>query len=89
MCCGKGRDVIWLAQQGICMTGFDFSSNAINEARKRSAACQRDMNTNFFVQDATEPWALSDNTFDFVFDCFATTDIESRHGRERAVSSEN
>lgn len=86
MCCGKGRNVIWLAQQNICMTGFDFSSNAITEARKRSATCETDINTNFFVQDATLTWALPANAFDFVLDCFATTDIESQEGREKAVA---
>lgn len=68
------------------MTGFDFSSNAIIEARKRSTISQTDINTNFFIQDATLPWALPDNTFDFVLDCFATTDIESQQGREKAIA---
>jgi ubiquinone/menaquinone biosynthesis C-methylase UbiE len=86
MCCGKGRNVIWLAQQNIFMTGFDFSSNAIIEARKRSTIYQTDINTNFFIQDATLTWELPANTFDFVLDCFATTDIESQQGREKAVA---
>jgi ubiquinone/menaquinone biosynthesis C-methylase UbiE len=68
------------------MTGFDFSSNAIIEARKRSATYQTDINTNFFIQDATVAWELPANTFDFVLDCFATTDIESQQGRENAVA---
>lgn len=86
MCCGKGRNVIWLAQQNISMTGFDFSSNAIIEAKKRSVMYQTDINTNFFVQDVTSTWEFSAETFDFVIDCFATTDIESQHGREKAVA---
>ena len=86
MCCGKGRNVIWLAQQNIFMTGFDFSSNAIIEAQKRSVAHQTDINTKFFIQDATLTWELPANTFDFVLDCFATTDIESQQGREKAIA---
>lgn len=86
MCCGKGRNVIWLAQQNVFMTGFDFSPNAITEARKRSSLCQTDINANFFIQDATVAWSFSANIFDFVLDCFATTDIESQQGREKAVA---
>jgi ubiquinone/menaquinone biosynthesis C-methylase UbiE len=85
MCCGKGRNVIWLAQQNVFMTGFDFSPHAIIEAQRRSAIYQADINTNFFIQDATLTWALPSNTFDFVIDCFATTDIGSQQGREKAV----
>src|SRR5580698_4980619 len=36
MCCGKGRNVIWLAQQGFQMIGADFSTAAIAEAKKRA-----------------------------------------------------
>lgn len=86
MCCGKGRNVIWLAQQNMSMTGFDFSTNAIIEAQKRSIAYKADMHTHFFIQDATIKWVLPDNTFDFVIDCFATTDIESQQGREKAIA---
>jgi len=35
MGCGKGRNCLWLARQGFKMTGFDFSKNAIEEAKKR------------------------------------------------------
>ena len=37
MGCGKGRNVIWLAQQGAVMQGFDFSQTAITEAKLRVA----------------------------------------------------
>lgn len=86
MCCGKGRNVIWLAQHNVFMTGFDFSAHAIIEAQKRSIVYEMNKNTRFFIQDATTSWALPSGTFDFVLDCFATTDIESRQGREHAVA---
>lgn len=80
MGCGKGRNSIWLAQQGIKMNAFDFSSNAIAEAKKR--AQQSDTkNIHFNVCDATSQWPYPDNTFDFGIDCFASTDIESPSGR--------
>src|SRR5207244_11033960 len=58
----------------------------ILEAQKRSIIYKTDKNTHFFTQDATTAWALPSNTFDFVLDCFATTDIESQQGRKQAVA---
>ncbi len=84
MCCGKGRSVIWLAKQKINMTGFDFSKNAIEEARRRAEAAGVQSKTNFLVQDATKKWKFDSDSFDFVVDCFATTDIESAEGRNFA-----
>lgn len=83
--CGKGRNTIWLSKvPGVQMFGFDFSEAAIDEARKRA----RDASSPalFFEMDATEKWNFPDNDFDFVIDCFATTDIESAEGRAFAVS---
>ncbi len=34
ICCGKGRNTIWLAENGANMTGFDFSAVAIDIAHK-------------------------------------------------------
>ena len=34
--CGKGRNVIWLAKQGIESTGIDFSQTTVEEAIKRA-----------------------------------------------------
>jgi ubiquinone/menaquinone biosynthesis C-methylase UbiE len=81
MCCGKGRSVIWLAKQKIAMTGFDFSKYAIEEANRRAKTANVEQNTNFLVQDATKRWAFESGYFDFVIDCFASTDIEGHDGR--------
>ena len=59
------------------MCAFDFSENAILEARKRAKEIGIEKNVNFFVQDATERWNFENNSFDFAIDCFASTDIES------------
>ncbi|HYF28785.1 MAG TPA: class I SAM-dependent methyltransferase [Candidatus Paceibacterota bacterium] len=83
MGCGKGRNVIWLAQKGYEMNGFDFSPAAITEARKRASAAG--VNPTFEVQDATTPWSYESDYFDFGIDCFASTDIESPEGRAHAV----
>lgn len=82
MGCGKGRNCIYLSEKGLEMTGFDFSKNAILEAKKR--AFQKNINISFLEQDATFPWLFCDNTFDVGFDCFASTDISSSEGRQFA-----
>ncbi|MFA6512218.1 MAG: class I SAM-dependent methyltransferase [Patescibacteria group bacterium] len=81
--CGKGRNVIWLAQQAAVrkMHGFDFSTVAITEAIKRAAVADEETATSFKIHDATIPWPYADNTFDFALDIFASTDIESPEGR--------
>jgi SAM-dependent methyltransferase len=81
MCCGKGRNVIWLANQGVAMTGADFSSVAITEAQKRAADVAK---AHFMVHDATLPYPLEPASLDFVVDCFGSTDIESPEGRVAA-----
>jgi SAM-dependent methyltransferase len=81
MACGKGRSVIFLAQQGITMHGFDFSPHAIDVAKERSKGKG---NTSFTVVDATQSWPFEDDQFDFVIDCFGSTDIVSKEGRQFA-----
>lgn len=84
--CGKGRNVIWLAKQGIHSTGIDFSKTAIEEAKKRAERVGLEDQTEFYYHDATTPWNFPDNSFDLVTDCFATTDIEDAKGRQFAAS---
>ncbi len=81
--CGKGRNVIFLASQGIKAVGLDFSPFAIKEAGKRAKDVK---DAQFLVHDATTPWPIKDNSFDFAIDCFATSDIESKEGRAFAAS---
>lgn len=81
MGCGKGRNSIWLAAQGLKMTAFDFSESAISEAKKRAKEAGADSSVNFTVQDATNRWPYDNSHFDFAIDCFASTDIESPEGR--------
>ncbi len=82
--CGKGRNCIWLAQQGIEATGFDFSQTAIEKARHRALLAHADK-ASFVLQDATIPWKFEDNSFDLGIDCFAFTDIESEENRNFAA----
>lgn len=85
MGCGKGRNVTWLATKPEVEKayGFDFSNTAIAEAKKR--AQNTEDKTDFKVADATATWPYEDNFFDFGIDCFASTDIETKDGREFAA----
>jgi len=86
MACGKGRNCIWLAKQGVIMTGFDFSMSAIKEAKRRTRKSGSSYKLKFLVLDATRKWPYKFGSFDFIIDCFATTDIESVKSRKFAVS---
>ena len=87
MGCGKGRNVIELAKDGIVskMFGFDFSEVAIAEANKRANGEKVSGKTQFSVMDATERWNYESDSFDFGIDCFASTDIEDPKKRIFAV----
>lgn len=86
MGCGKGRNVIWLAAQGVRMSGFDVSPIAIDEARRRAIASGAKERVDLRAADATEEWPYAPDTFDFGIDCFASTDIEDPALRARAAS---
>lgn len=85
MACGKGRNCIWLAKQGIKMVGFDFSKSAIGEASKRAKKAKVQKKVKFMAADAVKRWPFKTEDFDLAIDCFATTDIESINGRKLAA----
>jgi SAM-dependent methyltransferase len=84
MCCGKGRNVLGLAKRGADMIGLDFSVTAIKESQKRAQAAGLKDKTEFMVQDVTLPLPVTEDSLDFAIDCFGSTDIESKAGREAA-----
>jgi len=84
MGCGKGRNSIGLAKQSIKMAAFDFSKNAITEAKKRAEESGVENSVNFIVQDATIKWPFKSDSFDLALDVFASVDIESFEGRSFA-----
>lgn len=84
MCCGKGRNSIWLAKQGVTMTGVDFSQVAIAEAKRRARKAAVTRKARFVFHDVTKPFELQAASMDFAIDCFGSTDIETAHGRLKA-----
>lgn len=79
--CGKGRNSIWLAEQGATVYGFDFSRAAIKVAHNRIHEGIV-KNISFIEHDAMELWPFESASFDFVVDCFTSTDIEDEDGRK-------
>lgn len=85
ICCGKGRNTIWLAENGAKMSGFDFSTMAIKTAKRLQRKLPENQRAEFRHYDALEPWPFGAATFDFVVDSFGTADIETARGREYVI----
>ena len=88
MGCGKGRNVIWLAQQSLFskVYGFDFSEIGIEKSKQRAEEAGVSRKVQFDVMDATIPWRYETDFFDFGIDCTASTDIENLEGRKASVA---
>ena len=55
---GEGRNSVWLAEQGLVVTGFDFASNALDKARRLAA--QRKVDVDHRLGDVyTWPWSAA------------------------------
>jgi SAM-dependent methyltransferase len=76
--CGIGRESVYLAKKGFQVVGVDFSSTAIQRARRR--AKDEGVDVQFVVDDLTNLQHIS-GTFDMVMDFGALNDI-SRKARE-------
>lgn len=85
ICCGKGRNAIWLAGKGVRMSAFDFSVAAVVEANRRQERLSLPKRIDCRVQDAMISWPYEEHSFDFVVDCFGTSDIESANGRKNVL----
>ncbi len=85
ICCGKGRNAIWLAKSGAWMEAFDFSASAIKTAKSRIPAKVAGK-ISFSKHDAVRRWPFPRDHFDFVIDCFASTDIDGVKNRKLAGS---
>ncbi len=66
--CGTGSNTIWLAEQGLEVTGLDISSSAVSMAKKRAE--RKKVKVRFMVDDFHS--CSMDNGFNLVFDrgCF-------------------
>ncbi|MFM1730767.1 class I SAM-dependent methyltransferase [Prescottella soli] len=62
LACGEGRHALWLATRGWRTTGVDFSSVAIEKARRVATQAPRSVRErlDYVVDDITAPDALTD-----------------------------
>lgn len=80
--CGKGRNSIYLAEQGFQVYAVDYIQEAIDYA-KNQAKHKNVQDSIIFINAAIDvPWQFENNFFDFAVDCFSSIDIETKDGRE-------
>ncbi len=84
MGCGKGRNALWLARNGMTMSAFDFSDAALKEAKKRAE--EEELAIEWKKADAAERWPFKDESFDLGIDCYASSDVDTPEGRAFARS---
>ncbi len=80
--CGKGRNSIYLAQQGCEVFGFDYIELAIEHAQQQAQINNLADKIHFSVGAMDERWNFPDNYFDIAVDSFSSIDIETKQGRE-------
>ena len=68
--CGKGRNSLYLATQGMQVTALDFTANAVAELHKEAVERHLDDKIRAAVHDVTEPWPVPDDSIDLVVDAF-------------------
>lgn len=68
--CGRGRNSLYLAAQGMQVTALDFTPNAIHELQREAAAKHLDDKIRAVIHDVTEPWPVHGQEVDLVIDAF-------------------
>lgn len=81
--CGEGYLASYLAKQGCRYTGVDFSSSAIDKARRRLTA---GVDAEFFVEDITRQSCFEDGCFDAVIDVYCLQMLVTDPDRQAYLS---
>jgi SAM-dependent methyltransferase len=79
--CGKGRNSLYLAEQGLHVTAFDFTSNAIEHLQSVAAEHNLTPRIRAMVQDVTEDWPVAEGSMDLVVDAFCFKHIAPHDAR--------
>jgi 2-polyprenyl-3-methyl-5-hydroxy-6-metoxy-1,4-benzoquinol methylase len=79
--CGEGADALWLAEQGWNVTAVDFSSVAIERARR--AASERALQVEFKVADL-DVW-VPEASFDLIVEFYLHVEPERRTSLHRRL----
>ncbi len=80
--CGKGRNAVYLAQQGFEVWAVDYIPEALAEVQRKAKDLylEKDIHTQEMAID--QAWPFSDNFFGVAIDCFSSIDVETKKGRE-------
>jgi SAM-dependent methyltransferase len=79
--CGKGRNSIYLARQGLHVTAMDFTPNAIRQLQETAAEQGLSDQIRPIVQDITDPWPVAEGSMDLVIDAFCFKHITGHAAR--------
>lgn len=79
--CGKGRNSLFMAEQGVHVTALDFTPSAIEHLQ--TAASERHLVPliRAVVHDVTEGWPVAPNSMDLVVDAFCFKHITPHAAR--------
>jgi len=78
---GKGRNSIFLAQNGYAVTGLEYIEFARQCSEELSRLNNVSDKTIFLDACIDEVWPLADESFDIAIDSFSSIDIETKLGR--------
>lgn len=80
--CGKGRNSIYLAQQGLHVTAMDFTPDAISHLSEKARTLGLADKIRPIVQDVTEPWPMAPASVDLAVDVFCFKHISIKEARD-------
>jgi SAM-dependent methyltransferase len=79
--CGKGRNSLYLAEQGAHVTAMDFTPNAIEHLQTVAAERGLTKQIRALVQDVTEDWPIAPGSMDLIVDAFCFKHIAPHAAR--------
>lgn len=77
--CGKGRNSLYLAREGMEVTAMDFTTDAIQHLQETINANPPPQPIRAIVQDVTETWPIQNTSIDLAVDAFCFKHI-APHG---------
>jgi SAM-dependent methyltransferase len=79
--CGKGRNSLYLAEQGMDVTAMDFTPNAIRNLTETASTRGLTDKIRAITHDVTEYWPVADASMDLVIDAFCFKHIAPYEAR--------
>lgn len=79
---GKGRNSIYLAENGCEVYAIDYVKDALAITKKRARERGVSDKVKVVPGEIDKKWPFADNFFDLAIDCYSSIDIETRQGRK-------